>query len=112
MAIENAQSVIKDRVAQYVRILQDHGVNVSRAYLFGSHVSGSAHEWSDIDVALVTDRFQGDSIDFKFFLTRLTRKIDPDIEPHPYLEADFNDTHPLPREILRTGELIYQNLPR
>ena len=112
MAIENTQSVIEDRVAQYVRILQDHGVNVSRAYLFGSHVRGSAHEWSDIDVALVTDRFQGDSIDFKFFLTRLTRKIDPDIEPHPYLEADFNNTHPLPREILRTGVLIYQNLPR
>ncbi|WP_045222679.1 nucleotidyltransferase domain-containing protein [Desulfonatronum thioautotrophicum] len=112
MAIENTQSGIKDRVAQYVRFLKDHGVNVSQAYLFGSHVRGSAHEWSDIDVALVTDRFQGDSIDFKFFLTRLTRKIDPDIEPHPYLEADFNTSHPLPREILRTGVLIDQDIPR
>jgi len=112
MAVENNRSVIEDRVSQYVQFLKTQGVNVSRAYLFGSHVHGCAHEWSDIDVALVTDRFQGDSIDFKFYLTRLTRNIDPDIEPHPYLEADFNQSQPLPREILRTGVLIDQNMPR
>lgn len=109
MAATKNSDLIEERVARYVRFLRDHGVNVSQAYLFGSHVSGSANEWSDIDVALVTDRFQGDSIDFKFFLTKLTRDIDPDIEPHPYLEADFNHTQPLPREILRTGVLIEQS---
>ena len=76
------------------------------AYLFGSYAKNRADEWSDIDVAVVTDRFIGDRFDFRFLLTRLARKIDMDIEPHPYLLTEFNNGNPLAAEILKTGELI------
>jgi predicted nucleotidyltransferase len=72
-------------------------------YLFGSYAKGSADEWSDIDLALVTDYFMGDSFDFRFTLTKLARSIDPDIEPHPYLTSEFNESNPIASEILKTG---------
>jgi uncharacterized protein len=43
--------------------------------LFGSYVKGSADEWSDIDLALVTDDFIGDSFDFRFMLAKLARSV-------------------------------------
>ena len=66
----------------------------------------TADEWSDIDLALVTERFVGDSFDFRFMLTKLARSIDPDIEPHPYLIEEFNESNPVAGEILRNGERI------
>ncbi len=71
--------------------------------LFGSYVKGTADEWSDIDLALVTDSFVGDAFDFRFLLTKLARSIDPDIEPHPYLISEFNENNPMAVEILRNG---------
>jgi len=52
-------------------------------------VKGTATQWSDIDVALLTNEFIGDSFDFKFLWMKVAREIDLDIEPHPYLIAEF-----------------------
>lgn len=62
---------------------------IDQAYLFGSYVKGTATQWSDIDVALLTNEFIGDSFDFKFLWMKVAREIDLDIEPHPYLIAEF-----------------------
>jgi hypothetical protein len=37
-------------------------------------------------------------------LTKLARDIDPDIEPHPYLIPEFNESNPVADEILKNGE--------
>ena len=38
-------------------LLRKEGVPVRSMFLFGSHAKGSAHTWSDIDVAVVHDAF-------------------------------------------------------
>ena len=48
MALVDA--VITDRAMEAVRAIEPWG-RVRAAYLFGSHVQGTADEWSDIDVA-------------------------------------------------------------
>jgi predicted nucleotidyltransferase len=65
-----------------------------------------ADEWSDIDVAVVTEGFIGDRFDFRFLLTKLARKIDSDIEPHPYLSSEFNSDNPMAAKILMVGDRI------
>ncbi len=50
--------------------------------------------------------FIGDSFDFRFMLTKLARKIDLDIEPHPYLISEFNDSNPIVYQILKYGERV------
>lgn len=75
---------------------------VKKAFLFGSFAKGSAHKYSDIDVAVVlSGRF--DTFDMRVNLMRLRRDVDVVIEPHPISEKEFNTANPLANEILKYG---------
>lgn len=99
---KNTQLIYKE-VRDYLSLLNDMHIVVRTAYLFGSYAKGTADEWSDIDLALVTDSFIGDGFDFRFMLSKLARSIDSDIEPHPYLSSDFNEYNPVANEIMKSG---------
>jgi predicted nucleotidyltransferase len=106
MATGKDKHLIYKEVEQYISLLRVKHIPVLKAYIFGSYATGRADEWSDIDVAIVTDKFVGDGFDFRFMLTKLARTIDPDIEPHPYLLSEFNESNPLAGEILRSGKRV------
>jgi uncharacterized protein len=44
-------------VARYVDALREQGMEVDWVYLFGSYLRGTAHEYSDIDVVVVSPGF-------------------------------------------------------
>lgn len=106
MATGKDKQLIYHELKQYISLLRDKQIPVLQVYLFGSYVSGKADEWSDIDLAIVTDKFIGDAFDFRFMLTKLARMIDSDIEPHPYLLSEFNESNPIAGEIMRSGERV------
>jgi predicted nucleotidyltransferase len=91
----------------YIDALKKRNIKVSGGYLFGSYAKNNASEWSDIDVAILTDKFIGDSVDFRFLLMKIARDIDIDIEPHPFLVDEFNEENPIAAEVLKTGEKIF-----
>jgi len=93
-------------INRYIDALKQRDINVAGSYLFGSYAKDSASEWSDIDIAILTDKFIGDSFDFRFLLMKIAREIDVDIEPHPFLVDEFNEDNPTAVEILRTGEKV------
>ncbi len=107
MAAGKNKKLILRKVLQYISLLEDKNIHILQAHLFGSYVKGTADQWSDIDLALVTNEFIGDSFDFRFMLTKLARNIDSDIEPHPYLISQFNESNPVAGEILKYGERIF-----
>jgi predicted nucleotidyltransferase len=72
-----------------------------------SYADDRADEWSDIDVAILTDKFIGDRIDFKFLLMKIARDIDPDIEPHPCLAKEFNESNPFASLVMKRGERVF-----
>ena len=76
---------------------------VEAAYLYGSQATGTATEWSDIDVAVISPDFQADLFQERLLLMRLAARIDDRIEPHPFRPEDFSLTSPLVSEIQRTG---------
>ena len=80
-------------------------VPVRKVVLFGSHARGTAHEYSDIDVAVLVDRVEGDWLDFEALLFRLGRGIDYRIEP--VLREEGQDPSGFTAEILRTGHVVY-----
>ena len=79
--------------------------------MFGSYVNGSPHEYSDIDIAIVFDGYDGDWLDTAALLQRLRRGIDDDtpggIEPH-IMDAT-SDPSGFLEYILKTGEVIYDH---
>ena len=73
--------------------------------LFGSYVNGDPHEWSDIDIAVVVNGFQGDWLETASMLCSLTRRVSIDIEPH--LLDETCDMSGFVKHVIATGEVIY-----
>jgi predicted nucleotidyltransferase len=90
------------KLEQYLRKVQKK-YKLKAAYLFGSQVSGKAHEWSDIDILLISPDFSGNRIDTRVELMGLTRDIDDRIEPHPMTPDEFELSNPLAAEVMKTG---------
>jgi predicted nucleotidyltransferase len=44
-------------IRRYIVALEARGISVERVILFGSHASGHPDEWSDIDIAVISPKF-------------------------------------------------------
>ncbi|MDR3320334.1 MAG: nucleotidyltransferase domain-containing protein [Desulfovibrio sp.] len=73
--------------------------------LFGSSISGVVTEKSDIDVAVVYERFDGNFWEASTRLYTLRRGISSLIEPHLLDRSD--DKSGFVEEVMKTGETIY-----
>ena len=92
------------RVKQYADAVRK-SFPVKKVILYGSHARGKARGHSDIDVAVVVRKVEGDLLISERKLFKLRRDIEPMIEP-VLLEED-NDPSGFLAEILKTGEVIY-----
>ena len=93
-----------ERVKQYAFVLKEN-FKVKKVILYGSYLKGGAREDSDIDVAVVLDKVDGDFLMMETKLFRLKREIDHRIEP--ILLEETNDKSGFLEEILKTGEVVY-----
>jgi len=94
---------IKKKIEKYLQELKNHRIPLREAILFGSYANGSFQEWSDIDIALVSDIFKGNRIEDKDKIRKITLSVGSDIEVLPFSPKDFNPKNPLVKEILNTG---------
>ncbi len=99
VAIPDAVALIVRRFLAAVQQRQ----RIEAAYLYGSQIKGTASQWSDIDLAVISPDFSSDSFQERLALMRLAAQIDDRIEPHPFTPQDFNAGNPLASEIQRTG---------
>ncbi len=90
-------------IAQYLASLKDHGFQIQDAILFGSYARGNANQWSDIDLALVSNEFEGIRFTDKNKIRKITISISSDLEILPFNPKDFTSSDPLVKEILDTG---------
>lgn len=77
MAKEEIIRLIKN----YVDLLNREGLSVQKAFLFGSYSTGAATNSSDIDVMIVSDKFDETDDIAVGKMWCLTRKINTKIEP-------------------------------
>ena len=89
-------------VHQFIKELSGLGIPLESAWLFGSYAKGRAGDYSDIDVALVSNKFRGIRFQDRSLLTSLLIRY-VDLEPHPFNPDDFTDSQPFAREIRKTG---------
>jgi predicted nucleotidyltransferase len=94
---------VKNTIDSYLRALSRNNIPIKEAILFGSYARGNYQEWSDIDIALVSDIFVGNQIDDKDKIRKITLSISSEIEVIPFSPNDFNMQNPFVKEILTTG---------
>ena len=97
---------IQQLIKQYLKSLSENGFPVKEAIVFGSYAKGKASLDSDIDLALVSDRFEGVRFKDKNKIRKITVSISSDLEVLPFNPKDFNTNDPLVKEILETGVRI------
>lgn len=77
------------KVKQYSLLLKEH-LNFEKIYLFGSYAKNTNKEDSDIDVAIVVNKIEGDYFSINPLLWKLRRQVDDRIEPI-LIEKEFDD---------------------
>lgn len=53
------QESLMEYISDYILECDALGIHFSRVILFGSYAKKNPHEWSDIDLALVSDSYSG-----------------------------------------------------
>lgn len=94
---------VADEVREYLTHLAREGVPVERAIVFGSYAKGTPHEWSDIDLCVVSPRFT-DWFDALQYLWRSRLKdTGLTIEPIGMTPEDLAEDTSLTAEIKKHG---------
>jgi predicted nucleotidyltransferase len=102
------ESVVKT-VLRYRESLVQSGIPVTNVVHFGSHVKDHNHRWSDIDVLVVSPRFDGkrkrEDINL---LWRIAARVDSRIEPVAVgqCQYDEDDSSAIIEIARREGEVI------
>lgn len=97
---------IYKKVKHFAELVCDR-FDVKTIILFGSYAKGKAKQNSDIDIAIIVDKIEGDILDLNLQLFQLRRNIDERIEP--ILLSDQNDRSGFLSSIKKNGKIIYNN---
>jgi len=95
--------LVNNKIKNFIDLLEKNDFNIQRAFLFGSYASGKADEWSDIDLALISNKFKGDRYLDLLSLADYILKVGQDISPLPFSSEDFDNSLFARDEILKKG---------
>lgn len=84
--VKNIEAIILKYVAEL-----EKEISVDTVILFGSYAHGTARDYSDIDVLIVSPDFEGGGERDFALLDRVARKVNPLIEAIPYRPEDFEN---------------------
>lgn len=99
----NVAPEVRSLVTRYIQGLEQDDIHIQSAFLFGSRADREFDQWSDIDIALVSDDFAGNRFMDKERIRRITLAVSPLLSPIPFTTADFTDEDPFVRHIRETG---------
>ena len=94
---------IRSTIVRFLQELTTNGIRIDEAILFGSYAQGTSHDWSDIDLAIVSQDFIGDRFIDRDKIRRIKLKISSDLEPVLYNPKDFSQENPFVKKIIETG---------
>lgn len=100
-----SQSDLNNLVQKFINLISSE-FPLSRVYVFGSYAKGNPKDYSDVDLAIVSDNFEGSRFFDKKKLNKYILRTSIDIEVHPFKTEDFTEDDPFVEEIIHTGVRI------
>lgn len=76
-----ARGEVIELLKKYILLLNNEGISVTKAFLFGSYTKDTASDSSDIDVMIVSDKYDENDDLTVGKAWQLTKKINTRIEP-------------------------------
>jgi len=90
-------------IENYISLLKENNIPINNLYLYGSYAKGNFKEYSDIDIALISEIFEGKRILDRKKIRKITLSLSSEIEVIPFNPKDFTNENPFAKEILETG---------
>jgi len=97
-AINTAESFVNECLLQ--------GLTFRKVLLFGSMAKGTMHEWSDIDLLLISDDFTDNVFQNLSLYSKINIRY-PVIETHPYPTRHYTDGDEFIESIEKNSVQIY-----
>ncbi len=97
------KSEVIKKLKKYKELISNQ-IAVEELILFGSYANGTNREDSDIDVAIIVDKLEGDYFSTRPILWKIRREIDDRIEPLVFEKR--HDESGFLQEIQKTGIVI------
>ena len=94
-------------IRKLIEEAENNKIHILKAFLFGSYANGTFNEFSDIDLALISEDFEGIRFNDNMKLMRSILNISSDFETHPFRPSDFTPDNPFVAEILKKGIRVY-----
>ena len=91
-----ARSEVIELLKKYVLLLNSEGISVNKAFLFGSYSNDTATDSSDIDIMIVSDKYDENDDLAIGKIWKLTRKISTKIEPFLISNLKFREDNSSP----------------
>ena len=92
---------------KFIKYLQEKGLHISAAYIFGSYAKGTANDNSDIDICIISPAFGKDYFAEMIQLRKIALEIDSRIEPVPFSYQDLEDKYnTLAVEVRKFGRIL------
>ena len=94
---------IKGKILKFIDLLELNNIHIQKAILYGSYAAGHNNEYSDIDLALVSDNFSGDIWEDKKLLRKFKAEVSWDLSPMPFRTEEFDNSYFVRDEIIEKG---------
>ena len=111
----NNKLTLEKKLKLYIDSISN-AISVDQIILFGSYSKGNPHEYSDIDIAVVSPELDPNKSRFENTMVVLEKSnlLDPDLQLFAYPSKIFyneRDTvhESFIREIKKTGKVLYSN---
>ncbi|MFH1233352.1 MAG: nucleotidyltransferase domain-containing protein [Patescibacteria group bacterium] len=105
MAKKTIPKKVKQQISQYVDMLKQDKLPIKKVILFGSFAKGSQNKWSDIDLCIISPKFQNayNALNYLWLKRKIT-DLKYTIEPIGFCPKDFSNRYDtLISEIRNTG---------
>lgn len=100
-----SEKKIRELVDGYKRKLLSMNIPVTKVYLYGSYAKKSANLYSDVDVCVISPKFD-DRIESTMTLMKVRDDSELVLSPIAFSPKSFVDENPLAWEIKQTGVLM------
>jgi predicted nucleotidyltransferase len=100
-----AKTEVIELLKEYIILLNSNGISVYKAFLFGSYSTNTANDASDIDVMIVSEKYDESDDEAVGKIWKLTRLVSTKIEPFLISKNKYNsdDNSPLIEQIKKQG---------
>lgn len=106
--VKKTPAKINKIIKDYIDIIRED-LPVSKVVLFGSHAKGTAKQGSDVDIAIVSNKFgKNPRKEGQYLFRRLWKVKNSSIDPVGYSPKDFASPNPSPllHEIRKYGKEV------